>query len=169
MVDRWSVGQSVLVSSTHLEPKTRFLLLSDSCGFVDVGRVLWYENGSVVYNCSWPSPAKLFLRSSPAGLISIFYCIRFENLPPGGPDPRMYNPQEQGGPVMPQALDSLFVASYNSLGYRGGHLWLTPDVSYYNISVSYCCRGNMLVSNGRCIFTNLAVVVQQRVYKSHCF
>jgi hypothetical protein len=34
---RRSVGQSVLVSSTHLGPKTRFLLLSDSCGFVGVG------------------------------------------------------------------------------------------------------------------------------------
>jgi hypothetical protein len=32
-----SVSQPVLVSSTHLGPKTRFLLLSDSCGFVDVG------------------------------------------------------------------------------------------------------------------------------------
>jgi hypothetical protein len=37
MLDRRSVGQCVLVSSTHLGPKTRFLLLSDSCGFVDVG------------------------------------------------------------------------------------------------------------------------------------
>jgi hypothetical protein len=31
-----SVGQSVLVSSTHLGLTIRFLLLSDSCGFVDV-------------------------------------------------------------------------------------------------------------------------------------
>jgi hypothetical protein len=35
--DRGSVGQSVLVSSTHLGPKTSFLLPSDSYGFVDVG------------------------------------------------------------------------------------------------------------------------------------
>jgi hypothetical protein len=34
---RRSVGQSVLMSSPHLGPKTRFLLLSDSCKFVDVG------------------------------------------------------------------------------------------------------------------------------------
>jgi hypothetical protein len=33
-------GQSAGLSSTHLGPKTRFLLLSDSCGFVDVGRLL---------------------------------------------------------------------------------------------------------------------------------
>jgi hypothetical protein len=37
--DRWSVGQSVMVSSPHLGPKTRFLLLSDSCRFVDVGHL----------------------------------------------------------------------------------------------------------------------------------
>jgi hypothetical protein len=30
----------------HLGPTTRFLLLSDICGFVDVGRPLWREDGS---------------------------------------------------------------------------------------------------------------------------
>jgi hypothetical protein len=45
---------------THLGPKIRFLLLPDSCGFVDVGRHLWRENGYVVYNCCWPSPAQSF-------------------------------------------------------------------------------------------------------------
>jgi hypothetical protein len=38
--DRQSVGQCVLVSSTHLGLKTRFCFLSDSCEFVDVGRPL---------------------------------------------------------------------------------------------------------------------------------
>jgi hypothetical protein len=37
---------SILLSSTHEEPKTRFLLLSDSCGFVDVVRLT--ESGEVV-------------------------------------------------------------------------------------------------------------------------
>jgi hypothetical protein len=35
-----SVGQSVLVSSTHLGLTTRFLFLSGSCGFIDVGSSL---------------------------------------------------------------------------------------------------------------------------------
>jgi hypothetical protein len=43
--------------STHLGLTTRSLLLSDSCGFVDLGRPLWRENGPIVHNCSWPSPA----------------------------------------------------------------------------------------------------------------
>jgi hypothetical protein len=51
---RPTVSRSVvLVSSTHLGITTRFLLLSQSCGFVDVGRSLWRENGSAVYNCCW--------------------------------------------------------------------------------------------------------------------
>jgi hypothetical protein len=38
---------------------------------------------------------------------------------PGGPGPRIYITQEQGGPVIPQALGSLFVASYDSQRYSG--------------------------------------------------
>jgi hypothetical protein len=34
----------------HLGFKTRFLFLSDSCGFVDVVHPLWREDGSVFYN-----------------------------------------------------------------------------------------------------------------------
>jgi hypothetical protein len=48
--DQLSVGQSVLVSSTHLRLTTRFLLLSDYCKFVYVGHPLWQEDGSVFYH-----------------------------------------------------------------------------------------------------------------------
>jgi hypothetical protein len=58
--DRLSVGQSILVSSTHLGLMTRFLLLLDSCWFVDVERYLWREDGFVVYNSCWASPAQSF-------------------------------------------------------------------------------------------------------------
>jgi hypothetical protein len=33
----------------HMGPKTRFLLPSDICSFVDGGRPLWREDGSVIY------------------------------------------------------------------------------------------------------------------------
>jgi hypothetical protein len=39
---------------------------------------------------------------------------------PGGSGPPIYIPQEQDGPVYPQALGSLFVASYDTRGYGGG-------------------------------------------------
>jgi hypothetical protein len=79
--DRRSIGQSVLVSSTNLIPKTGFLLLSDSCGFLDVGRFLWRDDGSVVYSCRWSSPAELFSGSSPTEFMTIFYSLRFETPP----------------------------------------------------------------------------------------
>jgi hypothetical protein len=79
--DRRSVGRSVLVPSTHLGLPARFLLLSDNCGFVDVGRSLWRENGPAVYNCRWALPAQSFLGRSPTGILTIFYCLRFETPP----------------------------------------------------------------------------------------
>jgi hypothetical protein len=79
--DRQSVGQSILVSSTHLGPKTRFLLLSDSFRFVDVERLLSREAGSIVYNCCWSSPAQLSSGPNPAGLTTVFYCLKFETPP----------------------------------------------------------------------------------------
>jgi hypothetical protein len=61
---------------------TRFLLLSDSCEFVDVGRLLWREDGSVVYNC-WSWSAQPFSGSSPAWL---YFPVSDSRLPqPGGP------------------------------------------------------------------------------------
>jgi hypothetical protein len=41
----------------------------------------WREDGSVVYNCFWSSSTQSFLGPSPAGLMTIFYCLRFEKPP----------------------------------------------------------------------------------------
>jgi hypothetical protein len=57
---------------------TKFLSLSDSFGFVDVGCPLWQESGSVVYNCCWALPTQSFSNRSPVRLITIFYCLKFE-------------------------------------------------------------------------------------------
>jgi hypothetical protein len=57
---------------------------------------------------------------------------------PGGPGPRIYIPQKQGGPVTPQALGSLLVASYDSQGYGGGiltHLHIGHPVA--ELAVAY--------------------------------
>jgi hypothetical protein len=45
-------------------PKTRFLLLIDSCEFLHVECLLCRQNGSVVYNCCWSSPAQSYLPRS---------------------------------------------------------------------------------------------------------
>jgi hypothetical protein len=47
----------------------------------DVGRSLWRENWSAVYNCCWSSPVQSFLGLNPAGLMTILYCLRFETFP----------------------------------------------------------------------------------------
>jgi hypothetical protein len=98
--DGRSVGQSILVSSNHLGLTARFLLLSHSCGFVDVGRSFWRENECGFYNCCWSSPTQWFLSPSRAGLVTIFYCLRFETPQPGRQGPRIYIPQKQGSPVI---------------------------------------------------------------------
>jgi hypothetical protein len=42
-----------LPSGAHNE-----IFLSDSCGFLDVGRPFWREDGYVIYCCCWASPAQ---------------------------------------------------------------------------------------------------------------
>jgi hypothetical protein len=88
------------VSNTRLGPTTRFLLLSDSSGFVDVGHPIRREDGSVVYNCCWPSPGQSFSGPSPVGVKTIFCCPDSRLPQPGGPGPCIYIPQEQGSPVI---------------------------------------------------------------------
>jgi hypothetical protein len=92
--DRRSVSLFLLEYSTCLGFTTRFLLLSDSFGFLDVGRSLWREDRSVVYNCCWYSSAQSFSGPSPVGLETIFYSLRFET--------------------------SFFFATYYLQGYGGG-------------------------------------------------
>jgi hypothetical protein len=79
--DQWLVGQSVLVSSPHLGPKTRFLLLLDSCRFVNVQHPLLQEARSVIYDCCWLLSVQSFSDPSPKGLMTIFYPLRFETPP----------------------------------------------------------------------------------------
>jgi hypothetical protein len=59
--------------------------------------LLW-KDGSGVYKCCWPSPVHSFLRPSPAGLMTTFYCLRFETPPTWRPGPHIYIPPEMGGP-----------------------------------------------------------------------
>jgi hypothetical protein len=51
---RRTVSRPSLSWKAHLGLSTRFLLLSDSCGFVDMGRSLWREDGSDVTIAAGP-------------------------------------------------------------------------------------------------------------------
>jgi hypothetical protein len=90
--DRRSVGQSVLVSSPHLGLMTRFLLLSDHCGFVDMGRPLWREDASVVYNCCCLRQRSHSQVRVPRGSWPHFTVSDLRLPQPGGPGPCIYIP-----------------------------------------------------------------------------
>jgi hypothetical protein len=94
----------------HLGSENTFLVLSDICGFIDVGRPLRREDGSVVHNCWCRSPTQLFSGPSPAGLMTTFCCPRFRTFPTWR-DRSPYVPQEQCGLVIPSGTSSLFAAS----------------------------------------------------------
>jgi hypothetical protein len=94
--DRRSVGQSVLVPITQLGPKTRFLLLSDSYGFVDVREMMGLSfttaDGLRQHN---HSRVRVLRDSWP------HFTASDSRLPqPGESGPRIYIALEEGDPVI---------------------------------------------------------------------
>jgi hypothetical protein len=71
----------------------QIFIIINSCVFFHVGRYLWRDDGSVIYNCCWTSPAQSWSSPSPLGLVIIFHSLRFET--------------------------SLFTVTYDSQGYGG--------------------------------------------------
>jgi putative component of toxin-antitoxin plasmid stabilization module len=90
------------------------MLLSEICGLVSVGRPLWREDVSPIYSVITHWFESLRTRSH-----TLLSHLRLPQ--PGGSGSRIYIPQEQGGPVIPPALGSL----YDSQGYGGGILTLS--------------------------------------------
>jgi hypothetical protein len=111
--DRRSVGQSVLVSSTHLGPKTV------SCGFVDVGRLLLSEDESVLHTFCRSSRAQSFSGSSPAALMTVFYCLRLQT-------PPTWRAKSHGGPVIPPGSGFPFRRQLRLAGLRWRYSNLPP-------------------------------------------
>jgi hypothetical protein len=73
----------------------------DSCVFVIMGFPLWREDRSVIYSCFWVSPAQSFSGKRSAGLMTKFYCPKFQTLPSGGPGSCICCPQKHSSPVIP--------------------------------------------------------------------
>jgi hypothetical protein len=72
------------------------MLLSEICGLVSLGRLLWREDGSAI--CSVITHWSESLRTRNHTLLSHL------RLPqPGGPGSHIYIPQDQGGPVISQS------------------------------------------------------------------
>jgi hypothetical protein len=85
----------------HLGPLTRFLLLSDTCGFVDVSVFSAERTGLSFTIVSGPrqrSHSRVRVPPDPWQ----YFTASDSRLPQRGrPGPRIYIPQEQGGPVIP--------------------------------------------------------------------
>jgi hypothetical protein len=144
--DRRSVGQSVLVSSPHLGLTTRFLLLSDTCRFVDVGRPLWREDGSVFYNCCCLRQRSHSQARVPRGSWPPFTVSDLRLPQPGGPGPCIYIPREQGGPVIPPGTGFLPPYAWPTVSRTCSirfSLWWKrfQQIRCIAIAFSYCCNG----------------------------
>jgi hypothetical protein len=112
-------SRPVCLGVKHLKPKSIFLLLWNSYGFVDVGCLLWWEDKSVVYNCCWPLQVQLFSGLNPAGLVAISYHLRFETPPTWRARfPYLYSL----GIGWSLGTEFLLLASHNSQGYGEG-IW----------------------------------------------
>jgi hypothetical protein len=101
--DRRPVGQSVLVSGSHVELLTRFFFLPGSWGFLNVWHPLWREDGSVIYlyKCFWVMPEQSLLGTSPTELNNRISLSHLRLPHDGGPGSCFYIPQDQGGPFIP--------------------------------------------------------------------
>jgi hypothetical protein len=122
--DRQSVGQSVLVSGTHMGPVTNF-----SFSFKFSLDICYFVAPSLIRRRVCNLLLLLVLaRAVPLGSESRrtkdhILLSQFLRLPkPGGPGPRIYIPQEQGGSEYPWVLGSFFVNNCDSQDYGGGIL-----------------------------------------------
>jgi hypothetical protein len=106
--DRQSVRQSLLVSSSCLGPKTRFILLPDSCRFVDVG----YPSNEIM--------GLSFTIAAGPCQHSHFTLSDSRLTKPGWSDSRIYSPSNRVAQLYPQALGSLFIIHFDSQRYGGG-------------------------------------------------
>jgi hypothetical protein len=121
-----------------------------------MGRSLWREDWSVVYNCCWPSLAQSFSGPSPLRLATIFYCLSFET--------------------------SIFVASYDSQGHAGGllpcvhsHLrWSDGQEDTFSkgsvVTVCLCtrCRVNAFTTVTQTMMHSLLSVVEETWLPIRC-
>jgi hypothetical protein len=128
-------------SGTH----DHILLLSDSYGFVDVGRPLWRQDGSVVNSCCRTSPAQSSSGPSPVGLATIFYCLKFETRPTSRTRfPYLFPLQEQGSPVIHAGIGSPLWRGVMSVVYSC--CWASPAQSFSRPSpvglttIFYCLK-----------------------------
>jgi hypothetical protein len=148
-----SVGQSALVSGSHLEPMTRFLfyvwqLRISCCGAPSLTRG-WVYN--LLVQLLLGLARAVTLGSKSRRTQTIFYShLRLHQ--PGGPGPRIYIPQKQGGLVIPPDTGFPFHRLLRLAGPRWRYsnppshgwatgLWMIKGFIYANYEESSWTRG----------------------------
>jgi hypothetical protein len=125
------------------------------------------EDGSVVYIRCWSSPAQSFSGPSPAGIMTIFYCLRFETPPawragspylyPSGTGRPSYTPRHWVSFSSPPATRRTTVEEFELAFAPGTNSSLTCPA--YNISASthkthfLCCSA--IVAVEICLYSRL--------------
>jgi hypothetical protein len=77
---------------------------------------------NLLYNCFWALPQQSDLGSKSLRTHDHILLSHLRLPQPGEPGPRIYIPQEQGGPFIPLGTGFPFVTSYDSHGSSGGIL-----------------------------------------------
>jgi hypothetical protein len=106
------------VSSTHLGLTFRFLFLSDRFWFVDVGRSFWWICHLQLLRVLASAVILGFEFRGTRDHILLSQIWDSHNLE--GQVPIFISPRNRMSRLYPQALGSLFIASYDSQGYGGG-------------------------------------------------
>jgi hypothetical protein len=144
---RQSVGQSVLVSGTHLGLGDQFFFLLEIsfrllrvCYFVapSLTRV---QVCNLLYNCFWALPEQSLLSEVPQNSRP-YFTVSSETPPTWrARSPYLFPPRNRVTQLYPRALGSLFVASYDSQGLR----WRYSNPPPHGVVVTVCnpflCEG----------------------------
>jgi hypothetical protein len=92
---------------------TRFyfsFLVSENCGFLDMGRPRWRKDGSVIhsYHCFWALPAQSLLGPRPKELMTTSHCLIWDSPNLEGQVPVCISPRNRVAQLYSRALEFAF-------------------------------------------------------------
>jgi hypothetical protein len=111
------------MSGTHLGPMTKFSITVRQSRICSCPGHSQRRGWVLIYKCRWTSPALSFSGPSPARLLTIFYCFKFEN------------PPQRGGPCPPGTGWPSYTPRHWADSYHSG--W--PSI-IYRVSQEECAR-----------------------------